>query len=309
MIRQSPVNHTDSQEDRRKLIKLSSDSSLKTNKPRETAIVCPTVKVEDESQLSVAFLTYKVHQSFQTNFRSRADLRAMEEKVIEFKQRSMLTKQDVQLLFQDELGRICSAGEVCWQGFQSLLNTTIQDTVTFAKKVPGFSRLQQEDQISLIKGGCFEVACIVHSVFIDTETDAMFVPGKNFLVTRKDMKIGFPLGEHFVELLFNLCVRLNAYHLEDTEKALFSALVLISPDRQGLKKRDNVSKLQELLIQSLQTQVTTSHPDYLGLFPRLLMSISSLRELGVEHRRMLETLKNKMSFAHDLYAETFDLIS
>ena len=68
-------------------------------------------------------------------------------------------------------------------------------------------------------------------MFIDTETDAMFVPGKNFLVTRKDMKIGFPLGEHFVELLFNLCVRLNAYHLEDTEKALFSALVLISPGR------------------------------------------------------------------------------
>jgi hypothetical protein len=100
MIRQSPVDHIDSQEDRRKFIKLSSDSSTKTNKPREMAIVCPTVKIEDESHLSVAFLTYKVHQSFQTNFRSRADLRAMEEKVIEFKQRSMLTKQDVQLLFQ-----------------------------------------------------------------------------------------------------------------------------------------------------------------------------------------------------------------
>jgi hypothetical protein len=44
---------------------------------------------------SVSFDTVTV-----TNFRSRADLRAMEEKVIEFKQRSMLTKQDVQLLFQ-----------------------------------------------------------------------------------------------------------------------------------------------------------------------------------------------------------------
>ena len=77
------------------------------------------------------------------------------------------------------------------------------------------------------------MACIVHSVFIDTETDAMFVPGKNFLVTRKDMKKGFPLGEHFVELLFNLCVRLNAYGLDDTEKALFSALVLISPGKLG----------------------------------------------------------------------------
>ena len=70
-----------------------------------------------------------------------------------------------------------------------------------------------------------------------------------------------------------------------------------------------MSKLQELLIQALQTEICTSHPDEAGLFPRLLMSISSLRELGVEHRRMLESVKHQMSFSHDLYAETFDLLS
>ncbi|KAK3089221.1 hypothetical protein FSP39_001853 [Pinctada imbricata] len=206
-------------------------------------------------------------------------------------------------------GRICKAGEICWDGFQSLLNKTIQDTVTFAKKIPGFTHLDQEDQISLIKGGCFEVACVIHSKFIDSDTNTMFVAGKTILVCREDMKVGFPLGEHFVELLFNLCIRFNAYKLIDTEKALFSALVLISPDRQGLKNREKVSKLQELLIQALQTQITSSHPEEVGLFPRLLMSISSLRELGVEHRRMLENLKRQMSFPHDLYAETFDLLS
>ena len=80
-------------------------------------------------------------------------------------------------------------------------------------------------------------------------------------------------------------------------------------DRQGLKNRDKVGKLQELLIQALQNQVTSTHPDETGLFPRLLMSISSLRELGVEHRRMLGSLKGQISFSHDLYAETFDLLS
>ena len=43
------------------------------------------------------------------------------------------------------------------------------------------------------------------------------------------MKRGFPLGEHFVELMFNLCIRFNTFKLGDPEKALFSALVLISP--------------------------------------------------------------------------------
>lgn len=73
--------------------------------------------------------------------------------------------------------------------------------------------------------------------------------------------------------------------------------------------REKVSKLQELLIQALQNQITAGHPDELGLFPRLLMSISSLRELGVEHRRMLENVKHTINFPHDLYAETFDLLS
>ena len=48
-------------------------------------------------------------------------------------------------------------GETCWQGFQMRLNRTIQDVVHFAKKLPGFAALDQDDQISLIKGGCFEV--------------------------------------------------------------------------------------------------------------------------------------------------------
>lgn len=80
-------------------------------------------------------------------------------------------------------------------------------------------------------------------------------------------------------------------------------------DRQGLKNREKVGRLQELLIQALQSQVTAFHPEENGLFPRLLMSISSLRELGVEHRRMLGSLKGQISFAHDLYAETFDLLT
>ena len=48
-------------------------------------------------------------------------------------------------------------GHTCWQGFKMGLNRTIQDVVHFAKKLPGFASLDQADQISLIKGGCFEV--------------------------------------------------------------------------------------------------------------------------------------------------------
>lgn len=82
----------------------------------------------------------------------------------------------------------------------------------------------------------------------------------------------------------------------------------MAADRPGLKNREKVMRLQEMLIQALEAEISSCHPDEVGLFPRLLMSISSLRELGVEHRRMLESLKGQMSFPHNLYAETFDLI-
>ncbi|XP_061175238.1 uncharacterized protein LOC133184275 isoform X2 [Saccostrea echinata] len=334
---------SDSPESPQKLvINMGQDYSMKQSSPpprshpphRErgldhTAVVAPFVKPniyihrEEDTKLTIPLLTFKIHEAFNQTFTFlKLQLNHMEEilalhkdRVARIDQLAISNPHTLKSILFPELhaqlrnpdGTVFEAGEVCWEGFQSLLNKTIQDTVTFAKKIPGFPHLDQDDHISLIKGGCFEVACVIHSKFIDSETNTMFVAGKNILVCREDMKRGFPLGEHFVELFFNLCARFNAYKLGDAEKALFSALVLISPDRQGLKNREKVSKLQELLIQALQTQITASHPTEVGLFPRLLMSISSLRELGVEHRRMLESLKNQMSFRHDLYAETFDL--
>lgn len=291
----------------------SSQSLMVVTKSSASSSTTPYKKHEEEAKLTVPYMISRLHESYDTTFTF------LKMRLLEMKQR--LRDYQQQNTMERMIGRIISehlktpdgketmtSGEMCWQGFQMRLNKTIQDVVIFAKKLPGFPALDQDDQISLIKGGCFEVACVVCAPFIDAETNTIFLLGNGAIVPREDMKVGFPLGEHFVELLFNLSIRFNAFQLHDSEKALFSALVLISPDRPGLRNRDKVSRLQELLIQALQAEISNGHPDEVGLFPRLLMSISSLRELGVEHRRMLESLKGQMNFQHDLYAETFDLI-
>ena len=53
-------------------------------------------------------------------------------------------------------------GSACWQQFKYRFNEVVRDVIRFAKKIPGFTNLVLEDQISLIKGGCFEVW---HSIF------------------------------------------------------------------------------------------------------------------------------------------------
>lgn len=82
----------------------------------------------------------------------------------------------------------------------------------------------------------FKVACVVHAQFIDADSNTIYLEGDSVLVKREEMKCGFPLGEHFVELMFNLCIRFNTFHLGDAEKALFSALVLISPGESSMSK-------------------------------------------------------------------------
>ena len=52
--------------------------------------------------------------------------------------------------------------EICWQGFQIRFNEILQDVVRFAKKIPGFTSFDTDDQINLIRGGCFEVRTLSH---------------------------------------------------------------------------------------------------------------------------------------------------
>ena len=55
----------------------------------------------------------------------------------------------------------CSQGgqnQLSWQRFKTRFNDVVRDVIKFAKKVPGFTALDLDDQVKLIKGGCFEVS-------------------------------------------------------------------------------------------------------------------------------------------------------
>lgn len=82
---------------------------------------------------------------------------------------------------------------------------------------------------------------------------------------------------------------------------------MIIVDRGGLTNREKVNKLQEILIQALQNQMEINHRSESGLFPKVLMMVSALRELNSEQRRVLTSLKGQIEFAEGLLAEIFDL--
>ena len=48
----------------------------------------------------------------------------------------------------------------CWQKFQQRFNEIVRDVIRFAKFIPGFTELDLNDQISLLKGAGFEVVVV-----------------------------------------------------------------------------------------------------------------------------------------------------
>jgi hypothetical protein len=187
-------------------------------------------------------------------------------------------------------------GDICWQKFKQRFNEIIRDVIRFAKLLPGFADLDLDDQIALLKGGGFEVGCVVHAPYINGDTNVMFLPtlscAASHVISCNRLKAGFQPSAAFMDLLFAFCARFNAFHLTSAEVALFCALMLIMPDRVAVQNQRRVQQIQESLIQTLQAQMTAAHPTDVGLFPRLLMIISSLRELSIEYRHMFTMTKD-----------------
>ena len=54
----------------------------------------------------------------------------------------------------------------CWKAYEARFNEAITDVVNFAKRIPGFTALETDDQIILIKGGSFEVGLFIDVVVV-----------------------------------------------------------------------------------------------------------------------------------------------
>ena len=77
-----------------------------------------------------------------------------------------------------------------------------------------------------------QVACVVHSAFIDEEENHLLLPLPSAIAASRDqLKASFILGENFIELMFNFSTRFNAFQLTQSEVALFSAIMMISPGK------------------------------------------------------------------------------
>ncbi|CAG9839296.1 unnamed protein product [Diabrotica balteata] len=191
-----------------------------------------------------------------------------------------------------------------WQQFASNITPCVQRVVEFAKRVPGFCDLGQDDQLILIKMGFFEI-WLSHVARLTSNTSMMFDDGTT--VSRQQLETMYD-GD-FTSSVIHFAASFNALALNDTEVGLFSAVVLLTADRPGITDVKTIEQHQDKLIEALKVQVGRNHASEPQIFSNLLIKLPELKNLGAKHTAHLDWFRmnwTKLTLP-PLFAEIFDI--
>ncbi|XP_065342422.1 probable nuclear hormone receptor HR3 isoform X2 [Cloeon dipterum] len=185
------------------------------------------------------------------------------------------------------------AHEELWLECAQKLTTVIQQIIEFAKMIPGFMKLSQDDQIVLLKAGSFELAALRMSRYFDVISgcvlygDTMLPQDAFYTTETTEMKL--------VTNAFELAKAVAELKLTENELALYSAYVLLSGDRPGLKGVADINKLSQAVLRALKMELERNHRlplkgDVL-VGDALMAKMSELRELNLLHMEALAKFK------------------
>uniref|UniRef100_A0A672J1F9 Nuclear receptor ROR-alpha B-like n=1 Tax=Salarias fasciatus TaxID=181472 RepID=A0A672J1F9_SALFA len=183
-----------------------------------------------------------------------------------------------------------------WQHCAVRLTDAVQYVVEFAKRIPGFRMLNQNDQIALLKTGSMEVVLLRMSRSFNTENSTVFFDGKFAGV---EIFKSLACGD-LIMAVFDFAHDMCALKLSEQQIALFSALVLINADRPCLEERGKVQRVQRSVELGLTHILHRDHQE--NLMPKLYQRMAVLRSLCRLHLEKLGWFSQRYPLtAHSLF--------
>ncbi|CAH1100194.1 unnamed protein product [Psylliodes chrysocephalus] len=175
------------------------------------------------------------------------------------------------------------------QDFSKRFSPAIRGVVEFAKRIPGFSLLAQDDQVTLLKAGVFEVLLVRLACMFDSQTASMIC--LNGQVLKRDSIQNSSNARFLMDSMFDFAERMNSLRLSDAEIGLFCSVVVIAADRPGLRNTELIEKMQNKLKASLQMVVAQNHHGQSCIMDELIKKIPDLRTLNTLHSEKLLAFK------------------
>ncbi|KAG7469489.1 hypothetical protein MATL_G00129370 [Megalops atlanticus] len=164
-----------------------------------------------------------------------------------------------------------------WQHCALRLTEAVQYVVEFAKRIPGFRQLCQNDQIVLLKSGSMELVLVRMSRMFNTENSTVFFDGK---FAGKELFKSLACND-LITAAFDLAHNLCALRLNEQQVALFSALVLINADRPCLEERGRVERVRKEV--ELALSHTLHRDNQEGLLHKLYQKVAVLKSICSLH--------------------------
>ncbi|RWS31307.1 putative nuclear hormone receptor HR3-like protein [Leptotrombidium deliense] len=182
------------------------------------------------------------------------------------------------------------------------LTDIIQQIIEFAKMVPGFMKLSQDDQIVLLKTGSFELSCLRMSRYVDLSTgQVVFVEiktGVGGLMPMDAFITNDTIEMKLVTSVFEFAKCIAEVKLTEIELALFSAYVLLSPDRPGLKGSLEITRLNQAILKALKMELSRTHKlPYKGditVYETLIAKTDTLKEISLLHMEALSKFRRSL---------------
>ncbi|CAO1394344.1 unnamed protein product [Diamesa tonsa] len=184
--------------------------------------------------------------------------------------------------------------EDLWLDCADKLTAMIQNIIEFAKLIPGFMRLSQDDQILLLKTGSFELAIIRMSRLMDLSQSAvlygdMMLPQEAFYTSDAiEMKL--------IACIFETAKSIAELKLTETELALYQSLVLLWPERNGVRGNTEIQRLFNMSMSAIRQELESNHAPLKGdvtVLDTLLNKIPTFRELSMMHMETLSKFKGE----------------
>ncbi|KAH8340085.1 hypothetical protein KR067_008453 [Drosophila pandora] len=206
-----------------------------------------------------------------------------------------------------------SQTDVSFRHITEITILTVQLIVEFAKGLPAFTKIPQEDQITLLKvssplassgralsitGVDYSQACSSEVMMLrmarryDHNSDSIFF-ANNRSYTRDSYKMAGMADN--IEDLLHFCRQMFSMKVDNVEYALLTAIVIFS-DRPGLERAKLVEEIQSYYIDTLRIYILNRHcGDSMSLvfYAKLLSILTELRTLGNQNAEMCFSLKLK----------------
>ena len=181
-----------------------------------------------------------------------------------------------------------------WRESANQLTLVVQQIIEFAKMVPGFLALPQDDQILLLKSSAFEIAVIHLSRLLDV--DARTVVFRNAALPWNVFHRAAAEGEerHLVVNAFGFAQNLRLMNLTEREVALYCSVVLFTPDRVGVKDVDAIARVRDKIVDALKEELIRTRggsDDAEEALGKLLTRTGALKQIALSHLRVTNEVK------------------